>query len=230
MTAYVVAPTWPGDPADIADAPDPQRVVGSELLSPGRVWDVRRDTVELGDGQTVVRDYVAHTGAVGVIALDDRDRVLLVRQYRHPVGLQLWEPVAGLLDVTGEPPVDTARRELVEEGGLVADRWDVLLDFETTPGGSSEVLRVYLARELAPAPGGRPLGDGEERHMPYAWLPLDLAREHVLAGRITSPIAVSGLLAAYVARDLGWRTLRPADAPWPARDAVLSHGRVYSTG
>lgn len=230
MTAYVVAPTWPGDPHELADQADPQRVVASELLSPGRVWDVRRDTVELADGQTVVRDYVAHTGAVGVVALDDQDRALLVRQYRHPVGLRLWEPVAGLLDEAGEPPLLTARRELVEEAGLVAGRWDVLLDFETTPGGSSEVLRVYLARDLAPTPAGRPVGDGEERDMPYAWVPLEVARDHVLAGRLTSPIAVCGLLAAYVARELGWRTLRDADAPWPARDAVLAQDRVYSAG
>lgn len=226
----VVPATWPGDPALMIDEADPRRVVASEPLASGRVWDVRRDTVDLGDGQTVVRDLMQHTGAVGVLALDDADRVLLIRQYRHPVAMLLWEPVAGLLDVPGEPPRDCAARELVEEAGLLAADWQVLLDFETSPGGSSEVLRVFLARGLSPSPGGRPVGEGEERDLPNTWLPLDLAREHVLAGRLTAPITVAGVLAAHAARSLGWRTLRPADAPWPVRDTVLAQGRVYSTG
>jgi ADP-ribose pyrophosphatase len=225
--APVVPATWPGDPSTMRDEPDPRRLVSSERLATGRVWDVRRDTVDLGDGQTVVRELLQHPGAVGVIALDDEDRVLLIRQYRHPVAMLLWEPVAGLLDVPGEPPVRCAQRELVEEAGLQAGDWQVLLDFETTPGGSSEVVRVFLARDLSPAPGGRPPGDGEERDLPTAWVPLDLAVDHVLAGRLTAMITVAGLVAARAARDLGWRTLRPADARWPAHDVVTAEGRAY---
>ena len=156
----VVPATWPEGPLELRDAAEPRRILGSELLVRGRVWDVRRDTIELGDGQTVVRDLVVHTGAVGVLALDEQGRLLLVRQYRHPVAMALWEPVAGLLDLPTEPPLEAARRELVEEAGLVAGRWDVLLDYESSPGGSSEALRLYLARGLAPAPGGRPPGEG----------------------------------------------------------------------
>lgn len=228
MTADpVTVPTWPADPRDLCDAADHRSVLASDLLVAGRVWDVRRDTVDLGDGQRVVRDLIVHTGAVGVIALDQQDRVLLVRQYRHPVAMSLWEPVAGLLDVAGELPLQAAQRELVEEAGLVAERWEVLLDYETSPGGSSEGLRVYLARELSPAPGGRPVGDGEERDMPYTWVPLDVGCEHVLAGRFTAPITVAGMLAAALARSLGWTTLRPADAPWAARDVALAQQRVH---
>lgn len=223
----VVPATWPQAPVDLADTADPRRIVGSEQLARGRVWDVRRDTVELGDGQTVVRDLVVHTGAVGVLALDEQDRLLLVRQYRHPVAMTLWEPVAGLLDLAMESPLEAGRRELVEEAGLVAERWDVLLDYESSPGGSSEVLRVFLARDLAPADGGRPPGDGEERDMPYTWVPLDVARDHVLAGRFTAPITAVGVLAACASRELGWSTLRPRDAPWPARDVALAQGRVH---
>ena len=211
---------------DVRDEPDPRPVLASELLVSGRVWDVRRDTVDLRDGQVVVRDLVIHYGAVGVLAIDDDDQVLLVRQYRHPVAMMLWEPVAGLLDVAGEDPVSAARRELVEEAGLVAGRWDLLVDYEPTPGGSTEALRIYLVRELSPAPGGRPAGTGEERDMPMAWIPLDEARGRVLSGALTAPITVVGVLAATCARAAGWSGLRPADSPWPVRDALVAQGRI----
>lgn len=226
MTAYVLEPTWPGDVRTLADAPDDRVVVARDELHHGLVWDLRRDTVELGDGQTVVREYVAHPGAVCVIALDDADRVLLLRQYRHPVGMSLWEPVAGLLDVADESWRDGAARELVEEAGLVADRWDVLVDAELSPGGTSETIRLYLARGLAPAPGGRPPGDGEERDLPITWVPLADAVAGVLAGRLTSPSTVIGVLAAYAARAGGWSSLRPADSPWPSREQVAGTGRA----
>jgi 8-oxo-dGDP phosphatase len=81
-----------------------------------------------------------------VIALDEMDRVLLIRQYRHPVGMWLLEPPAGLLDVTGEQPWVTAQRELAEEAGYEARTWAVLVDLLNSPGGSSEAIRVFLAR------------------------------------------------------------------------------------
>jgi ADP-ribose pyrophosphatase len=182
------------------------------------VWDVRRDTIDLGDGQTVTRELVAHTGAVGVIALNAADEVLLLRQYRHPVSSYLWEPPAGLLDVAGEDALACAQRELFEEADLRADEWHVLLDFYNSPGGSTEAFRCYLARGLHEVPAGeRHERDDEERDMATAWVPLDEARDLVLAGRLHNPTAVSGILAAAVARTLGWDTLRPADAPWPER-------------
>ena len=232
MAPYVVEPTWDGDPALLSDDAVHRKVERTEPLVHGKVWDVRRESVHLGDGQIVVRDYVVHPGAVGVVALDDHDRVLLVRQYRHPVGMMLWEPVAGLLDVADESPLDGAARELVEEAGLVAGRWDVLVDLENSPGGSSETIRCYLARDLAPAPGGRPPGDGEERDMAYAWMDLDDAVAAILDGRLSAPLTVSGLLAAYVCRGRGWSALRPADSTWPQRDHVAGtdRARVYGSG
>ena len=226
MAGFVVDPTWAGDLAALADEPVVNRIVASEPLVEGRVWDVRRDSVDLGDGQTVVRDFVVHPGAVGVLAIDAADRVLLVRQYRHPVGMALWEPVAGLLDVADESPLTGAARELVEEAGLVAARWDVLVDLENSPGGSSETIRCYLARDLAPAPGGRPGGDGEERDMPLTWVPLDDAVDAVLSGRFSAPLTVAGVLAAYASRAGGWRSLRASDVAWPQRDLVASTGRA----
>jgi 8-oxo-dGTP pyrophosphatase MutT (NUDIX family) len=202
----------------VADEAAALHVAGSETVFHGMVWDVRRDTVDLGDGQTVTRELIAHTGAVGVIALNAADEVLLLRQYRHPVSSYLWEPPAGLLDVAGEDALACAQRELFEEADLTADEWHVLLDFYNSPGGSTEAFRCYLARGLHEVPAGeRHERDGEERDMATAWVPLDEARDLVLAGRLHNPTAVSGILAATVARTLGWDTLRPPDAPWPER-------------
>lgn len=182
----------------------------------GRIWNVRTDEVVLPDGTTVVRDVVAHPGAVGVIALDGDERVLLVQQYRHPAGALLWEPPAGLRDVADEPPSETAQRELYEEAGYRAGSWAVLLDAFTSPGMSSEAIRVYLARELTEVPEGeRYEGAEEERDMPIAWLPLDEAVAAVVAGRLHNPMAVMGILAAARARESGYAGLRSADTPWP---------------
>lgn len=202
----------------VADEAAALHVVSSQTVYNGLVWDVRRDDVELGDGQMVTREMVAHTGAVGVVALDADDRVLLVRQYRHPVSSYLWEPPAGLLDVGGEDPLAAARRELYEEADLRADDWQVLVDFYNSPGGSTEAFRCYLARGLhAVDHQERHQRDAEERDMQTAWVPLDEARDLVLAGRLHNPTAVTGILAAVTARSLGWATLRPADDPWPER-------------
>lgn len=202
----------------IADEPARLGTTSSERVHTGLVWDVRRDSVDLGDGQTVTREVVVHPGAVGIVALDEQDRLLLVRQYRHPVRSYLWEPPAGLLDVAGEDPLDAAGRELAEEADLRADEWHVLVDFYNSPGGSTEAFRCYLARNLHPVPEEeRHDRDGEERDMTTIWLPLDEACDLVLAGRLHNPTAVTGVLAACAARAAGWETLRPADASWPER-------------
>lgn len=182
-----------------------------ELIHEGRVWDVVGDVVDLGDAQ-VLREYVDHPGAVAVIALDDEDRVLLLSQYRHPARHVLWEPPAGLLDVEGEPPALAAARELAEEADLVADSWSVLLEFFTSPGGSSERIVVFLARGLRAAPElfAR---EHEEAAMVPVWVPLDDAVEAVLGGRLQSPTTTVGILAAAAARDRGWSTLVPVPPP-----------------
>lgn len=198
----------------------PRAVTARETVYSGLVWDVVRDTVDLGDAGVVRREYVRHTGAVGVLALDDEDRVVFVRQYRHPVGMELWELPAGLLDVDGESPLVAAQRELAEEADLRAERWDVLIDWFNSPGGMNEALRLYLARDVSPVPEHeRHVREAEEHGMPVRWVPLDQARDDVLAGRVHNPSAVVGVLAAHAARELGWSTLRPADAPWPEHPA-----------
>jgi len=216
---------WTGP---VADSDVDHRVVDRSEVFAGRKWAVRTDRVDI-DGHVVARDYVVHTGAVGIIAIDGADRVLLIRQYRHPVGRARSEPPAGLLDEAGEPPLATARRELLEEAGVEADDWHVLVDVLTTPGGSSETLRIYLARGLRPAVGGRVhTGEAEEMSLPQAWVPLDEARDLVLGGAVQNPTSVAGILAAWASRADGWTSLRPADAPWPARDRVVARGGVPS--
>jgi ADP-ribose pyrophosphatase len=205
---------------DLEDVLRPRPVLASEQAYSGMLWDVVRDTVDLGTAGRVRREYVRHPGAVGVLALDETERVLLLRQYRHPVGYELWELPAGLLDVDGEPALDAARRELAEETDLAARRWDVLIDWFNSPGGMDEAIRVYLARDLQDVPhADRFEREHEEADMPMAWVPLEEARDAVLTGRLHNPTAVVGVLAACAARERGWSTLRPADAPWPQHKA-----------
>lgn len=202
------------DPAGVVDAVAPRPVIATELIHEGIIWDVVRDTVDLGDAGTVRREYVRHPGAVSVLALDDADRVLLLRQYRPAVRQELWEPPAGLLDVPGEPLQAAAARELAEEADLVAARWWTLVDYRSSPGGSDEALRVFLARDLSPVPEAeRHTREAEEQGMARAWVPLPDAVEAVLGGRLHNPSTVIGVLAAAAAQARGWTGLRPADAP-----------------
>ena len=200
----------------VADTPASYEVLDRRLLlQTERVIDVRSDLVVLPDGSTATRDVVVHPGAVGILALDDADRVLLVQQYRHTVGQLLWEPPAGLLDEPGEDPLAAAQRELFEEAHHRAERWDVLVDAFTSPGMTDESIRIYLARDVRPADEPRFEATEEERDMPVRWVPLDDAVAGVLAGRLHNPMAVMGLLAVARARDAGFAGLRPADAAWP---------------
>ena len=197
-----------------ADTVASRPVVQHRVLHHGTVFDLVAERVDLG-GEPVLREYTTHPGAVGVIALDDEDRVLLLSQYRHPVRRELWEPPAGLLDVDGEDPVAAAARELAEEADLRAGAWWHLVDFFTSPGGSDESIAVYLARDLSPVPDGeRYERIDEEASMVAAWVPLDEAVESVLTGRLHNPTAVVGVLAAAAARAAGWVTLERVDAPY----------------
>lgn len=194
----------------------PRPVRSRQRVLDGRVWDVLRDEVDLGAGGVVTRDWIDHMGAVGVCGLDEQERVLLLRQYRHPVGSWVWELPAGLLDVDEESPERTAQRELAEEADLAAGEWHLLLDWFLSPGGSGEAFRLFVARDLRPLPDAdRHVREAEELGMLRTWVPLDTARELVLEGRLHSPSAVVGVLAACAARDAGWASLRPADSPWP---------------
>jgi 8-oxo-dGTP pyrophosphatase MutT (NUDIX family) len=186
----------------------------------GRVISVRTDLVEGSDRSTFHRDVVVHPGAVGIIALDADERMLLVSQYRHPVGHRLLEPPAGLLDVAGEPAHLAAARELAEEGHVRADDWRILVDAFTSPGMTDEAIRIYLARGLHAVPvAERHVGIHEEADMLVCWAALTDAVSHILAGVLHNPILVMGALACQAAAPSGgWDRLRPAYASWPVRE------------
>nr|WP_296075080.1 NUDIX hydrolase [uncultured Actinoplanes sp.] len=182
----------------------------------GPIFTVYTDEVTMSGGNTAGRDVVVAKGAVGVVALDDVDRVVLIRQYRHAVGTRLWELPAGLRDKSGEDLVTGAARELGEEADLRAGRWDLLVDLHTSPGFTTESIRIFLARSLSPVPDHERFSrTDEEADLEIAWFDLDEAVSMVLRGEITNAAAVGGLLAAARARDEGWALLRPVDTPTP---------------
>jgi ADP-ribose pyrophosphatase len=196
----------------IEDEPQFADVTASELAFGGKIWDVRRDTFGY-NGTSIAREYVDHTGAVAVLALDDEDRVLLIKQYRHPVRMREWEIPAGLLDVEGEDPLVAAKRELAEEADAQATDWSVLSEFYTSPGGSNEAIRIYLARGITELDAFERFH--EEADIELRWVPLAECVEAVLDRRIQNPSLIIALLAAHTAKQRGWESLAPADAPWP---------------
>ncbi|MEU4195565.1 NUDIX hydrolase [Kribbella sp. NPDC026611] len=203
----------------LADKPEHWPVSASEVVhETGRVISVRRDTVTPAGADSFVRDVVVHPGAVGVVALDSDNRMLLVRQYRHPVGYRLLEPPAGLLDVQGEQYRLGAERELWEETGTKAADWRLLVDAFTSPGLTNEAVRIFLARDLSPADEAFKR-EHEEADMETVWAPLVDVVGAVLAGQLQNPILVMGSLAAWTALNgPGFDVLRAADSPWPAKD------------
>ncbi len=211
-------PETPQAARQVSDAPSPRRLLSTEKVYEGRIWDVVSDSFQLSEtGESLTRDYIDHPGAVAVLPMNDAGEVLLIRQYRHPVGMDLWEIPAGLLDVEGEDFVVGAARELAEEADLGAGEWNVLVDFFNSPGSSSEAIRIYLARDLTEVPHHeRHERTDEEAEIEFHWIALDDAVAAVLEGRLHNPSAVVGILAAAAARAEGFAGLRPADAPWPA--------------
>jgi ADP-ribose pyrophosphatase len=181
----------------------------------GRVMALRADEVVMPGGRAARREIIVHPGAVAIVALDPDDRLMMIHQYRHALGRRLWEMPAGLLDVAGEDPLETARRELREEAGLEAAEWAVLLDVAPSPGFSDESVRVFLARGLTEV--GRPeMPDDEEADLTTRWVTLSVAVRMVLAGTIVNGVTAAAVLATHAVTGSP-AALRPADAPWPDR-------------
>ncbi|RBP61886.1 ADP-ribose pyrophosphatase [Brevibacterium sanguinis] len=193
-------------------------VTASEVVFHGAVWDIRRETFDLPEAHGLVRDMMDHTGAVGVACVDEQERILLIKQYRHPVRARLWEVPAGLLDVAGEDPLAAAQRELAEEADLRAARWEVLSDSCLSPGGSSESIRLYLARDLEPvAEEDLHVRSDEEAGLEFRWVSIDEALAAIAAGALTNAAAQLAILqvATVLRCEAEGRTAptRPADAP-----------------
>ncbi len=199
--------------------------VDSETLYVGKIFALRADKVRMPGGNTARREVVEHYGAVAILAMDDDGRIVMVYQYRHPVGRRLWELPAGLLDMGDEAPQRTAVRELEEEAGLSARDWRVLVDLVSAPGFSDESVRVYLATGLSDV--GRPHAHDEEADLVVRWFSLDDAVGMVLRGEIVNTIAVSGILAAHAARE-DFDSLRSVTAPWDDRSTAFTRRKSQS--
>lgn len=191
----------------------------SETLYTGKIFALRSDRVRMPAGKVVTREIVEHFGAVAVVAMDDDGNIPMVYQYRHAFGRRLWELPAGLLDVHGEAAHLTAARELMEEAGLQAEDWTVLVDLDSTPGFSDESVRVYLATGLTQVE--RPDAHDEEADMTLEWYPLADAARKVLSGEIVNAIAVAGILAAH-AVTTGFAQPRPVDSPWQDKPTAFA--------
>lgn len=205
------APSASSQETGVADRHD-FRTVSSRIVYSGAILALRLDQVEMPGGRVVEREVIEHHGAVAVAALDENGDLVLVDQYRHPIGRRLLELPAGLLDEPGEDPLTAARRELAEETGLAARTWSVLVDVALSPGFTDESLRVYLATDLYRT--DRPEPELEEADLRLVRMSVEDAVRAALAGEIVNATAVAGVLALSTARASGIEP-RPADAPWP---------------
>jgi ADP-ribose pyrophosphatase len=205
----------PGPVAEFRDVPQRWPVVSSAEVARGPIVTLRTDRVQMPGGEAAERQVVQHPGAVAVVALDEAGQVLMIRQYRHPVSRLLWELPAGLRDVDGEPLSATAERELLEETGYQARDWHVLVDFFSSPGITTERIRVFLAGGLSLAPPAQRhyVRTHEEAELLVSWLALDTAVDLFLAGDLHNGVTAVGILSAYAAQRSGFDGLRPADAP-----------------
>lgn len=186
------------------DAALHERLVDSRVLHRGRYLTFRVDRVQRADGSHATRDVCGHPGAVAVLALDDEDNILLVRQYRHPAGQVLLEIPAGTLDPAPdgdgvEDHAAAARRELEEETGYRAESWELLTSFWTAPGFATELMHLYLARGLRRAEDagdgdGDRRGPDEDERLHVVSLPWRVALAMAEAGEIHDAKTLVGLL------------------------------------
>ncbi len=168
-----------------------ERLVSSQTVFEGRLLTVRVDKVELPNGTHAGREVVRHPGAVAIVALPSPDQVILIRQYRHPAGEVLWELPAGVLE-PGEDPAACAQRELIEETGYEAGEIEPLFSTFLSPGFSSEIIHLFVARGL------RSIDDHPsepDEHIDVHIMALDDAVEMVMRGQVRNAAAICGVLA-----------------------------------
>jgi len=169
-----------------------EKQIESRYIYKGKIINLRVDKVELPDGKLADREVVEHRGAVAVVARAPAGGVLLVKQYRHPVGETLWEIPAGKLE-QGEAPEECARRELAEETGYYPNQLTHLGCFYTSPGFSSELIHLYLGEQLQ-RKKSRP---AEGELVEAAEIEVKQALEMIKDGKIRDAKTVTGLLIAF---------------------------------
>jgi ADP-ribose pyrophosphatase len=157
----------------------------------GRVLKLNLEQVRLPNGQVAELEIAHHPGGAAVVAVDAEGRVCLLRQFRHAAGGWLTELPAGKLD-GGEPPLECARRELAEEAGVSARRWEKLGEFFSSPGVLTEVIHLFLARDLEPADAS----PEDHEVLEATWVPLQDAIDLAASGRLQDAKSVIGLLWA----------------------------------
>jgi ADP-ribose pyrophosphatase len=188
-----------------------ERVVASELIHRGRYMEFRVDTIERADGSRGTRDIVGHPGAVAVLALDDDDRLLMVRQWRVPAGRALLEIPAGTLDRQADGSIEdhagAAARELEEATGSIAGSWRYLGAFYTAPGFTSELMHLYLATDIRAADEGGLAPDEDER-LELKPIPFGEAIGMAERGEIRDAKSLIGLF--WVDRLRGWGSAEAA--------------------
>lgn len=187
-----------GDIDEVWPLQDSARVFDNDFVS------LSVDRLTAPDGQTLSRTVLHHQGAVGILAIDEDDRVMVVDQYRHAVGRRMFELPAGILDIAGESPVAAAARELSEEADLVAERWSPLLTMYASPGCSTERWEVFVATGLSATPSQqRTIRADEEADMRQLWIDLDDLVEAALSSRIGDSMTISAVLALHALRRAG---------------------------
>lgn len=167
-------------------------VLESEEVYKGKIITIKRDTLTRGDGKNFVRETAVSSDAVAVVAIDEQGRILLIRQYRHPMGRPVWEIPAGKMDVDGEQPEETAIRELQEETDTTAESVELLTLFLNSAGWTNEKTYVYLAKGLRNVPEFQ--RENEEADIEKKWVSLEDAYEMVITGELDDAKTVIGIL------------------------------------
>jgi 8-oxo-dGTP pyrophosphatase MutT (NUDIX family) len=168
-------------------------LIERKSLYKGRL-DFGLEVADLPNGERVALEIVRHPGGSVIVAIDDDGRVCMIRQYRHAVGDWIWELPAGVLD-NNEAPLKAAKRELLEETGVKATRWQSLGPIWSTPGFTDEKLHLYSAKELTLGESQPEQGECIEVH----WVPLEDLAVQCLNGEVTDGKTIIGLLRAHAA-------------------------------
>jgi len=178
---------------------DKETEISLEQAFIGKIWNIVRKTFKFQD-EILIREFIAHRGAVAVLALNEKDEVLLIKQYRAPVNKYLYEMPAGLRDHDGEDDLVAAKRELAEEADYQATDWSHLHSFYTTPGSSSEIIEIFLAKDLSKTEVAFER-TGEEKGMVPIWVPFQEVLAAVKASKLKSPTLVVAVLSLAAKRN-----------------------------